>query len=397
MAILNEIYFSDSIIIDHLIDIITRMQSVEVNPRNTKEVNSLMREFSNALETFTGADRVEIDLESDTYAFTIPAPYEKRPRFKVTKEGIRFISKKNDVLILISASPKFLFKHKNDKYSLTPRETLSILLHEIGHNFSESILPIGSLFHSIETAIRIRNKAIIGMKLGKEDIKVDSDDIDTLSSMIIAMKDIIIETLSGDIRGIIHGIQSTISGSLTLARVASIFCIPVFGLYLATDIRKSYMDEVMADSFATMYGFGSELSSALNKLTNSSQEKTNKKYNIFTGSLMGLFILSLISLTDEHPSDMTRYKNVYNQLEYELKNNKDLIIEDRRKIERDMTKIKTLINEMSTLHSGDTYSLPWKIYYKILKNIMGGEEMFMKVVKGLIDAKVIDIAIRRME
>ena len=397
MAILNEIYFSDSIIIDHLVDIITRMQEVEVNPRSTGKVNALIREFTDALETFTGADRVEVDLESDTYAFTIPAPYEKRPRFRVTKEGIRFNSKKDDVLILISTSPKFLFKHKKSKYSLTPRETLAIILHEIGHNFSESILPIGSLLHSIQTAIKIRNKAVLGLKLGKEDIKIDSDDIDTLSSMIVAMKDIIIETLSGGIRGIVHGIQSTISGGLSIMRILSVLVIPVFGLYLASDIRKSYMDEVMADSFATMYGFGSELSTALNKLTGESQERANKKYNIFTGSMMGLFILSLISLTDEHPSDMTRYKTVYNQLEYELKNNKDLIAEDRRKIEKDMNKIKALINEMSTLNSGDTYALPWKMYYKILKNIMGGEEMFMKVIKGLVDAKVIDTAIRRME
>ena len=393
--ILNEIYFSDSIMIDHLLDIITRMQNTEINVKNPKNVSSLMREFTDALERFTGADRVEVDLESDTLAFTIPAPYEKRPRFKVTKEGVQFVNKKNDILILITASPKFLFKHKKDKYSLTPRETLAVLLHEIGHNFSDSILPIGDLMQSIRTAIYIRNRAVVGLRIGKEDIKVDSQDIDTFASMIKAIGDIVKESLSNGISGIGNGIYSTITGGATIARFFSLLMIPFFPIY--APIRKAYMDEVIADSFATMYGFGADLSTGLNKLSSSSYDKANKKYNILTGSILGLLSLALISLMDEHPVDITRFQNVYNQLEYELNNNDSLVMEDRRKIKNDMLRIRALINEMSVLNSKDSYSLPWKLYYKILKNIFGGEEIFMKVIKGMMDAHIIDKAIRRME
>lgn len=368
---LNEIYFGENIVTDRIVDIIDKMQHTKIDLKSkNSEAAKLIRDLCDALEDFSGAKRVEIDIDEDAMCYTIPAPYKKRPAFFVTKEGIRF-KKNEDVMILITANPTFLFS-RNGKTAYTPREITAMLIHEIGHNFSQSILPIYDIIASIKIALRVKNNITRnGDKLSNS----DKEDINTLKETIMK----VCGNISDKATTLINSIKIMISSKLAS---------------LATVHTGAYADEVIADSFATMYGFGKDLGSGLIKLEDKIIKPIDKSLG-FMGILFGALFTGILILYDEHPSDITRLYKIVNQLEYELKTDKNLLPEDRKQIQKDIIGIKALMVQMKTINSDDRYNIPKKIYYKVLSALFGGEEIFSILTNNLINAKIIDKAIRK--
>ena len=94
-----------------------------------------------------------------------------------------------------------------------------------------------------------------------------------------------------------------------------------------TRFLTGYDDERFADSFATMYGYGPEMQTALEKLH-------DRKYSVYAmdkfisespliANYIDLFklpVLFIIYAFDEHPELPARMKNACTQIEYDLKN-----------------------------------------------------------------------------
>ena len=369
MNILNEIYFGENIITDRIINIIEECKQTEKTDK--ARCKELIYELNDALRDFSGAKVVEIDVEDDTYGYTISPPYKRRPKYNITKNGIRFVDN-NSVVIIISLGSKLLFKNKEVK--LTSREICAILLHEIGHNFSKNVIPMNSLIETMAFALRIKNEVRMNAATNKK-ISIDKTQIDKfIKSIFLYIK-----------YGLVDFGKSVMSFLQTLHIINSHALSELYPFKFGTQ----YIDEQFADSFASMYGFGKDLSSGLHKLETTNFKIRNKEYSMFS-LLVGMMSFSLTSLFDEHPDNISRMTNQIDYLEYELKHNVALSKEDKKDMQKQIIQIKALIKQSTIIDSNNKYSIPYKVYSKILVNLLGGQEIFGKINKALFNAKIMD-------
>ena len=349
-SVLNEAYIPNNPTISKIVNIFEKMSKVKIS-ENNKEIIKLINELKNSIKKFTNANRVQIDFDNTGICFTMPPRYSALPNYKITKNGIIFDDNTN-VFIYINMNPYFIF---NEKIKLTPREITAILLHEIGHNFSHSLVPIHDILETIKISIQKRNLEIL--RLNNEENKMNNNINDSL--------------LKKNLQNILLNTNNFIqNGKIILSGVLS---------SLSTVDREHYMDEKIADSFATIYGFGKDLSSALYKLNKFKFIMQNKKHNRIDGFILGTIDMTKDILFSEHPQDITRLTNQINQLEYELSHNKALSENDKIQLKKDIRGIKTVISQYTTINKSDKFNLPWKLYYKFITDFMGGEEIMNKL------------------
>lgn len=369
-SVLNEVYISDTSVTSKIVKVFEKMSKIKISEEKGKTVK-LIHELRQAFIEFTNAKRVEIEIDDMGSCFTIPPQYNPPPTCKLTKKGIIFPSN-NDVYICININPKWVFKSKiHDEMKLTPRELTAILLHEVGHNFSHSVMPIHDLLETIKLAIQLRNMETIQLSNEENEMKTDSIKVNLKHNL-----DKLLQNTSNFIQ----------NGKLVLSGVLS---------SLSTVDRERYMDEKIADSFATSYGFGKDLSSGLAKLDKYFMNSTDKKVDKLSGIILGTLSMSMIVLFDEHPQDVTRMTSQIEQLEYELENNPGLSKKDKAQMKKDIRGIKTVISQYNTITKSDKFSLPWKLYSNFLTKYMGGEEVMSKLTKTFLNPKIIDMAYKR--
>ena len=106
--------------------------------------------------------------------------------------------------------------------------------------------------------------------------------------------------------------------------------------------------------------------------------------------LVGMMSFALTSLFDEHPDNISRMTNQIDYLEYELKHNVALSKEDKKDMQKQIIQIKALIKQSTIIDSNNKYSIPYKVYSKILVNLLGGQEIFGRINKALFNAKIMD-------
>ena len=86
-----------------------------------------------------------------------------------------------------------------------------------------------------------------------------------------------------------------------------------------------YYGEIMADRFASYYGFGKDLASGLSKIDDQRKGGGIKSYlmriPVYSHSqeLILLPLKFLLDITDEHPADQSRYKSIVDGLKQDLK------------------------------------------------------------------------------
>ena len=369
-SVLNEVYISDTSVTSKIVKVFETMSKIKISEEKEKTVK-LIHELRQAFIEFTNAKRVEIEIDDMGSCFTIPPQYNPPPACKLTKKGIIFPSN-NDVYICININPKWVFKSKvHDEMKLTPRELTAILLHEVGHNFSHSVMPIHDLLDTIKLAIQLRNMETIQLSNEENEMKTDSIKVNLKRNL-----DKLLQNTGNFIQ----------NGKLVLSGVLS---------SLSTVDRERYMDEKIADSFATSYGFGKDLSSGLTKLDKYFMSSADKKVDKLSGIILGTLSMSMIILFDEHPQDITRMTSQIEQLEYELENNAGLSKKDKAQMKKDIRGIKTVISQYNTITKSDKFSLPWKLYSNFLTKYMGGEEVMSKLTKTFLNPKILDMAYRR--
>ena len=371
-SVLNEVYISDSSVTSKIVNVFEKMAKIKISENNDKAIK-LVHELRNAFKEFTNANRVEIEIDDMGSCFTIPPMYNPPPDFKLTNKGIRFANN-NDVYICININPKWVFKHKvHDEMKLTPRELTAILLHEVGHNFSHAVIPIHDLLETMKLAIQIRNMKTIEM----------SNDTQNNMNILTTIQNQFKENLS---KILVNSNNMIENGKLMISGLLS---------SLSTVNRERYLDEKIADSFATTYGFGKELSSGLHKLDKYFLSKSNKEFSKLGGILAGTFFLSISILFDEHPQDVSRMTSQIDQLEYELEHNAKLSKKDIAQMKKDIRGIRTVISQYNTITKSDKFSLPFKLYSNFLTDYLGGEEIMSKITKTFLNPAILDMAYKR--
>ena len=374
MVILNEVYFGESLITDRIVDTISQIMNTKIDLKSNK-TKELLEELCDAIKDFCGARLVEIDMEEDTWGYTIAPPYKKRPEYKITKNGVRFKDNK-EVVLIVTLNPKILFKDPKKKNLLTPRELTAVLLHEIGHNFSKSSLPLESVLETVKLALKIKNEAILNASKGKK-IDINKKDLDNFINTTYTILGIGLDES-----------KAIVSNAIDTARILGGAVISTLQPFMD---RDRYADEQFADSFASIFGFGKDLSSALWIMEKEHRKRNN---NGIFGLIMALFTVALYMLFDEHPDTVTRMHNQIETLEYELQNNKEISNEDKKMMRKQIMQIKTLVKQCTTLDTSNLYSIPLTLYAKTITDILGGQEIFGHITKALFNPKIMDYTIR---
>ena len=139
-----------------------------------------------------------------------------------------------------------------------------------------------------------------------------------------------------------------------------------------------YRDEKMSDIFATMYGFGDDLASGLQKMTLQRGFKSGKIVN-FTTSIVGPLIdllnvplLLVLGMTDEHPEMLTRAKTQLDYIDNELKNNKTLDPLMRRELQDQFNEIKDKIDDFVNISNHKDSTIIIRLYNKFMYEKFGG-------------------------
>lgn len=252
----------------------------------------------------------------------------------VSKNGYKF--KNGTKLVMIIIAPTGLLFNS----SFTNRELFGIFLHEVGHNFQE--LLNGNMYSLSQV-----NSVLLVYQLMMEYIYNTYQAIkDTLTVAVFTAP--VLSELSKSFNKItskntnnvysyyncISGILKNIKriGTSAITTILKPVLYPIIALQhligqLSNPIGAihGYYGEKMADKFASYYGFGPDLSTALLKM-DSIEMNTSSEYVINQVPLLSHFInvisipgQILMSMVDVHPGSGTRIKVIHEALENDLK------------------------------------------------------------------------------
>lgn len=226
--------------------------------------------------------------------------------------------------------PQIFYKsNKGAQNDLTGGELLAIILHEIGHNFY--IGPIREIGQDLICMATISDMTIIVRQLIEGFLVQDASDfIDYM--LTPGMKKAITRIYE------VIGVVTTNIASFKLIGMifhAAFVCIMLLLKAYRLVISPieivcgvlAYDSEKYSDSFATAYGYGPELSTALIKISHNQFTFFTKNYSSnFVEGLMHLVMLPFLVISmlgDPHPNVAGRINNNYKYLEACAKDIKD--------------------------------------------------------------------------
>ena len=259
-----------------------------------------------------------------------------------------------------------------DVRNITGGEFVGLILHEIGHNFQCTPLanvglfvPFLSLYTELSKGLSSTFSNTVQMILAG----VGGAFSNEIFNKVFQFINDIIESLSPDTREFIDSIEKYLVSFGFLLNQAVPFLAPASKAQLfsanisqlitagplkAAEIMTGYSGEVFADSFATAYGYGPELSSALVKM----DINKDYDYNFLLDDKCPLHVVYDLSITageiidnvlnlDPHPATQKRILNQLKKLESEANSSelppdvKKIILED---IKRQTKMYKNYLN-----------------------------------------------------
>ena len=243
---------------------------------------------------------------------------------------------------------------------LTAEEVLAILLHEIGHNFDTSpymIVLVGFQFlKKCVEAIQGINEGNFVSALqpafmtnpGKRLYGAISSTVDRVKDVFPVLKKISMG-FKNAIDFLVRGLEY-ISFPLTVLSLPLVVIVSPLAQLGTSLTRKT---EEFADSFATAYGYGPELASALSKIDKTNiidKTKTPKLYGMkkTLGDLAMAQRYVMSACMGDHGSTDTRMKTTIEMLEKDL-NRSDYPPEIKREIKRQITEINMVYDSFMAL------------------------------------------------
>lgn len=288
--------------------------------------------------------------------------------------------------VLINSNPGMatnFFKDKKDKYydnrhsyicnvtvinaliknlQLTPRETMGIILHEIGHNFDNLwTTAISWITHTLfggflvgELLRYLLRWELEGKVMIQKHFPVFFRVLDLLTTLPYHLSVVYVPNLGQ--------MKEIISGALPLS--------------LITGTRSEYF----ADSFAAKYGFGADLASATTKLTDARKSGGYAKRAVYQVPILRTMldivngpIELFLQIFDPHPTDENRVLSIRKNLVNDLNDPdvpKSFKPEIRRQIETIDRRIEMDQNDalksgmyFTALRKFVTYNCPLKDFY----------------------------------
>lgn len=257
--------------------------------------------------------------------------------------------------------------------SFTDRELIGICLHEIGHSFFHAMIGNPGLLSGSSAAIQ-------GMKMVNNMAKNSIDNGETETEETTAAKINNVGFL-GKIRSFFSGLKGKNNFMGAVHNLSSTIVSK-----MKTNVSNkyySYTNEKFADSFASMYGYGADVQTALQKMSNLYEKfypeaypkKNPGKLSIILG--MGNLSLNntlaiLLNVKDEHPDGLTRIKTQIDFLNNELKNT-ELDPKMKMDLMKQLEEQKKLIDDYLTIARNPETRDIYKMYYAKLYEKYGGD------------------------
>ena len=266
----------------------------------------------------------------------------------------------------------------------TDEEIIACILHEIGHNFFEAVTDkdcVYSLVFKIVKVLsdinrKINNNIITGKEINSDVIKQDVDN--TIKSFdLIGQLSNVFTKIKNRIFSIPHAITNTAKN--VMKYMSSKF----FRESMEDNMRRTrfaYTNEKFADSFAVMYGYGTELHSFLQKITDYYVKELNIKqnrnsvviaYKVFDYMLTNA-LLYMLNLMDEHPSDLARIKVSIEYLKRELAK-EGLDPKVKLELMKQINDMQKLIDDYINFPKDEDNIAIIRAYYKELYRRFGGD------------------------
>lgn len=266
---------------------------------------------------------------------------------------------------------------------LTNDELFAVMLHEIGHMFFEVVIDHDGKYRAVS------NISNIISQVNEKVFNIISNGINNITNNDIANAiDKVVDPFLGKL-------------SVTFANIKNIIKAPftgVFNLYkfvkgkllreamddnMDSKNKISYTNEKFADTFAAMYGYGTELHSALLKsFKNYEENNVPKKYAQPRGFILkGLkfvhimftdYMLFINGLKDEHPDGLTRINVSIQYLSREIaKENIDPKM--KKELLDQINNLKKQVEDYIAYNGseGDTLSVTRSYYIYLYKKFSG--------------------------
>ena len=341
-TVLNEAYFGKTKGVLKIEKAIGALRNKYMEQYFSKDINLApgIDDICRAIEDAFGFGLVqfEVCIEAGINAFTMPIGTSVDARGSKymevdTANGYRYNKQANFAALLYITSGLFL----NEAF--TDAEITAIMLHEIGHNFTTSAIDYNGNLNVLNNVLvglytfgvytvastNVVKRASINLNnyMAKTFRRL-AEVYNSFKSVIGTWSYIIAEYLKfGEF---VNGITMPFSTMVTTI-ASNVWSITMRYALFPTRFLTGYDDERFADSFATMYGYGPEMQTALEKLH-------DRKYSVYAmdkfisespliANYIDLFklpVLFIIYAFDEHPELPARMNNACAQIEYDLKN-----------------------------------------------------------------------------
>lgn len=305
----------------------------------------------------------------------------------INNNGYKF--KPEAQLVTYSAIDISFFE--NRKY--TDREILALILHEIGHNFqnaiSENQIFFTKLYIVTDVISVILNWMVDnrGLITGLIDTAITWSGLKraiytSFHEFCLSMPEIyeLISNFKKTLIDIVYPLKRVIDYIMHIfkfKKIPTILVTKLNPLALANMFLKgSYRGEKIADSFVTMYGYGPDLQSALEKIDNMDQ-RIDINIPIISpiiGIAESTYSL-LLKLPEDQPLAITRIRDQINYLEREL-SREDLDPKMKKEIQYQLDQLDGTLNRMISLNyenaSSDFYYMN-HVYQALLYYVFGGD------------------------
>lgn len=413
----NEVYFgSDNKELEALQNQFSKFRSNWLRKGTyNRQINTdpELQKFNRMIERFFGfktfALVVEPEAIKNAYTFPLSGRIDVSPdtsKYLIkTKTGYKYSEEANySCMVFIHSS--FIVDNQ-----YTDREVMAIIFHEIGHNFQQNFNPASTFKGCLMKALNLVSIPIhvVLMVLNPLSAEMQAKSIvgsvDALNKNVIKIADkmktnnpefveavYMIKSVGSMFKSVVLNAIVFISNAMVIfnplgnliyslySKIKNIYDNPL-GILLAA---LGYNGEKLSDEFATIYGYGGDLSSALTKMSVGhntgllAEDVWSEMYLYNIIDLVYLPIQFLFCPFEEHPETVSRANNQLKLLEKELTKN-GIDPKMKRQIESDIKQIKRSIFELTEPDYDDSYAVR-KSYAAFLLKTCGGDirELFNK-------------------
>lgn len=383
--ILNELYVGETPFIKSFIELVSSARApyvgkikrpIKGNRDFVRIGDMLAEEFGFRSVTFT----VPFDTSMNAFTYPITMSTDKsvrgiKPRF-FQDSGLKYDDNTSRMSTLIAVTAGTWFSKE-----ISDREVVALILHEVGHSFVLQSRDMVDIIEANRAALLVNMiyKIIMDIYTNPFNLPNDIKDI-TFSSD--AGKQLINEVtrklashplfapfngisavsewVTGMMTNLVKEVAFMINGPLNIAMIPLNMLVK---FVTAKDtVAYGRSQEYMSDSFASMYGLGPELSSALTKIeysTSASGSIVDKVASSLPviGALhaaMAVPALLLLNGLTTHPSTVARMNKIIAELEYELKNS-ELHPKTKQELKKNIEELKQIKEEFISLQKDKKY------------------------------------------